>query len=80
MGLERTTQTERTNMKPNMGTVDRAVRIVIALGIGALYVSGTIGGTLAVVLAVVAVVFLATGAMGTCPAYIPLGLSTRKGE
>lgn len=65
-------------MKPNMGNVDRAIRTLVALAIGALYFSGTVSGTVAVVLAVVAVVFLATSAVGTCPAYIPLGLSTRK--
>lgn len=65
-------------MKPNMGTVDRAVRVVVALAIGALYLTGTISGTLAIVALVVAVVFLGTSAVGTCPAYVPLGLSTRK--
>ena len=65
-------------MKPNMGTVDRAVRVVIALAIGALYVTGTISGTVGIVALVVAVVFLGTSAVGSCPAYLPLGLSTRK--
>ena len=65
-------------MKPNMGTVDRAVRVVIALAIGALYVTGTISGTIGIVALVVAVVFLGTSAVGSCPAYLPLGLSTRK--
>ena len=65
-------------MKTNMGSVDRAVRVVIALGLGALYLTGTISGTLGLVALVVAVVFLATSAVGTCPAYLPLGLSTKK--
>ena len=65
-------------MKPNMGTVDRAIRVVIALGLGALYLTGTISGTVAIVALVVAVVFLGTSAVGSCPAYLPLGLSTRK--
>ena len=65
-------------MKPNMGTADRAVRVVIALALGALYFTGTISGTLAIVGLVVAVVFLGTSAVGTCPAYLPIGLSTRK--
>ena len=66
-------------MKANMGSADRAVRVVVAVVIGALYFTGTISGTVAAVLAVVAVVFVATSAVGTCPAYLPLGLSTRKG-
>jgi K+-transporting ATPase A subunit len=65
-------------MKPNMGTADRAVRVVIAAVIAFLYFNGTLAGTLGIVLLVVAVVFLATSMMGTCPAYLPLGLSTRK--
>jgi K+-transporting ATPase A subunit len=65
-------------MKPNMGTADRAIRVVIAAVIAFLYFNGTLGGTLGIVLLVVAVVFLATSMMGTCPAYLPLGLSTRK--
>ena len=65
-------------MKPNMGTVDRAVRVVIALAIGALYFTGTISGTVGIVALVAAVVFLGTSAVGSCPAYLPLGLSTRK--
>ena len=65
-------------MKPNMGTVDRAVRVVVALAVGALYLTGTISGTVGIVALVVAVVFLGTSAVGSCPAYLPLGLSTRK--
>ncbi|KPJ81865.1 MAG: hypothetical protein AMS19_07695 [Gemmatimonas sp. SG8_23] len=65
-------------MKPNMGTADRAIRVVIAAVIAFLYFNGTLGGTLGIVLLVVAVVFLATSMMGSCPAYLPLGLSTRK--
>jgi hypothetical protein len=65
-------------MKPNMGTVDRAIRIVVAIGIAVLYFTGTISGTVATVLAIVGVIFVATSAVGTCPAYLPFGLSTRK--
>ena len=65
-------------MKVNMGVVDRAIRIVIALSIAVLYFTGRISGTLAVVLGVIAILFLLTGLMGWCPAYLPFGLSTRK--
>jgi K+-transporting ATPase A subunit len=65
-------------MKPNMGNADRAIRALIAVVIAALYFTGRISGTLGIVLLIVAVVFLATSAMGSCPAYFPLGLSTRK--
>ena len=65
-------------MKQNMGTVDRTIRIVIAIVIAALYFTGRIGGTLALVLGFFAAIFVLTSFIGSCPLYIPLGLSTRK--
>ncbi len=65
-------------MMKNMGSVDRGVRLLIALGIGVLYLTRTISGTLAIVLGIVAVVFAVTSVIGWCPAYLPFGLSTRK--
>jgi hypothetical protein len=65
-------------MKQNMGTMDRMLRAVVAAAIAILYLTGAIGGTVAVVLGVVAVIFLLTSAVGVCPAYLPLGLSTCK--
>jgi len=64
-------------MKKNMGTIDRVVRAVVALVVGYLILSGSITGALAIILGVLAVVFLATSAMGSCPLYIPLNLDTR---
>jgi hypothetical protein len=65
-------------MPQNMGTVDRTIRILIAIAIGVLYFTGRIGGTLAIVLGLFAAVFVVTSFIGTCPLYIPLGLSTRR--
>jgi uncharacterized membrane protein YtjA (UPF0391 family) len=65
-------------MKANMGTLDRVVRTVVALAIGALYFTGKISGTVAAVLGFFAVVFLVTSLVSRCPLYVPLGLSTRK--
>ncbi len=65
-------------MKKNMGTADRVIRTLIAIGIGVLYFTGHISGTLAAVLGVVAVAFLVTSFIGSCPAYGPLKISTRK--
>jgi hypothetical protein len=61
-----------------MGGLDRGLRVLVAVGIGVLYFSGVISGTVAIVLAVVGVVFLVTSAAGTCPAYMPFGISTRR--
>ena len=65
-------------MKKNMGSVDRMVRTLLAIGVGVLYVTGRISGTLAVVLGAFAVVFLLTSFLAWCPAYAPIGFSTRK--
>lgn len=65
-------------MTKNMGTADRAVRVVVALVIGALYAKGIISGTLGIVLSVLAVVFVLTSLVSFCPLYLPIGLSTRK--
>lgn len=64
-------------MNQNMGTVDRSIRIIIAIIIAALYLTGVISGTLAIVLGIIAVVFLLTSVIGFCPAYAPLKISTK---
>ncbi|MCS6772503.1 MAG: DUF2892 domain-containing protein [Anaerolineae bacterium] len=63
-------------MVKNMGTIDRVVRTVAAVVIAALIVTGTLQGTLAVVLGVVAVMFLLTSLVGVCPAYLPFRINT----
>ena len=67
-------------MKKNMGTIDRAVRLILVAVVAALYFTGQISGTLAIVLGVLAVIFLLTSLIGWCPLYVPLNLSTKKGE
>ncbi|OJU74804.1 MAG: hypothetical protein BGO09_04315 [Bacteroidetes bacterium 47-18] len=65
-------------MKSNIGTTDKIVRIVAALLIGVLYFSGIISGTLALVSAGVAVIFLLTAFISFCPLYMPFGINTSK--
>ena len=65
-------------MKKNMGNADRIIRTAVAVLVAILYFTGTISGTLAIILGVLAVVFLLTSFVGTCPLYLPFGLSTRK--
>jgi len=65
-------------MTKNMGTADRAIRILIALAIAVLYFTHTISGMLAIVLEIVAIAFIVTSLIGWCPSYVPFGLSTRK--
>ena len=61
-----------------MGTADRVIRSVVAVGIGVLYFTGRISGTVAIVLGTLAIAFLAMSFIAWCPVYSPLGISTRK--
>lgn len=63
-------------MKANMGSADRIIRILAAIAIGVLWYTGVISGTLAIILGLVAIVFIATSFMRVCPLYSPFGLST----
>ncbi len=63
-------------MKKNMGSTDRIIRIIIAAIIGVLYYTGTISGTLGLVLVILAGVFLLTSFVSFCPLYAPFGIST----
>ena len=67
-------------MKANMGTVDKAVRILVAIVIIGLYFTNQITGTAAIILLVIAGAFILTSFMSFCPLYLPLGISTRKKE
>jgi len=63
-------------MIKNMGNVDRAIRLLIVVGIGVLYLTGRLSGTWALILGVVGGVFFATSLIGVCPAYKLLKIST----
>ena len=65
-------------MTRNMSGADRVIRMLIALTVAVLYFTGTISGTVAIVLGIVAVAFFLTSLLGWCPTYLPFGLSTRK--
>ena len=67
-------------MKKNMGNADRIIRIIIAAIIGALYFTGTISGSIGVILLVLAGVFLLTSFISFCPLYLPFGISTCKAK
>jgi hypothetical protein len=65
-------------MKKNMGTADRLIRFLLAVVVGILYFTHQITGTPAIILGIIAIVFLLTSLVGFCPLYVPLRLSTRK--
>jgi ABC-type antimicrobial peptide transport system permease subunit len=67
-------------MKKNMGAADRTIRILLAIIVGYLIISGQVGGTLAIILGIFTAAFVITGFIGWCPAYVPFGFSTKKKE
>lgn len=58
-------------MKPNVGTIDRIIRITAGIGLIAAAALGAIGAW-----GYIGIVPLATGLFRFCPAYLPFGLST----
>ena len=62
----------------NMAAADRAVRTLVAAAVIALWATGAIGGTLALILGIVAAIFLVTSLVGWCPLYTLIGVATRR--
>jgi hypothetical protein len=67
-------------MKKNVGTIDKAVRLLIAVVVVVLYFAHVITGVLAVVLLALAAIFVVTSLISLCPIWLALGISTRKKE
>ncbi|MBB5439189.1 hypothetical protein HDC92_002876 [Pedobacter sp. AK017] len=63
-------------MRNNMGTLDRSIRIVIAMAIIVLYFTHLISGTTAIILLVISGIFILTSFMSFCPLYVLLGINT----
>lgn len=65
-------------MTKNMGSLDRVIRVAVALLIVVLYLTGQISGLAAVILGILALVFILTSTVGFCPLYAPFRFSTRR--
>jgi uncharacterized membrane protein len=65
-------------MQQNMGTVDRALRIITAIAIALAWAFGYIEGVFAIVVLVIAAIFFFTAMLGFCPLYAPFKISTKK--
>lgn len=63
-------------MKKNMGNADRIIRTIIAIIVAALYFSGTLTGTVGLVLLILAGVFVLTSLVSFCPLYTLFGINT----
>jgi len=60
-------------MKKNMGTVDKVIRILIAVLIAVLFFTDVITGTLGIILLILAGIFLITSFISFCPLYTIFG-------
>ncbi|MGH1482425.1 MAG: YgaP family membrane protein [Geminicoccales bacterium] len=69
-------------MKLNVGTWDRALRVLIGAMLVVLLFTGTvsINTTIGIVAAVAAAVLIVTGAISFCPAYTLIGVRTRSDQ
>ncbi|MBK8515586.1 MAG: DUF2892 domain-containing protein [Saprospiraceae bacterium] len=65
-------------MTKNMSTTDKVIRILIAVVVAFLYYNGTINGTIAILLGLIAVIFTLTSLISFCPLYSLFGFSTNK--
>jgi len=65
-------------MKTNVGTIDKTVRLVAAAIVAGLIFSGQVSGTLAIVLGILAGIFVLTSIVSFCPLYVLLKISTKK--
>ncbi len=65
-------------MKSNLGSIDKVIRILIAVACSILYFTGTVTGTLAYVLLAVGAILLLTALINFCPMYRLFGISTCK--
>ena len=65
-------------MKTNIGSIDRVLRIALALVASFLVLSDAVTGTLGIVTIIVALILAVTSVVGFCPIYRILRLSTKK--
>jgi hypothetical protein len=67
-------------MKKNVGTIDKVIRILVAVVVVVLYFTNVISGTLAIILLALAAIFVLTSVFSFCPIWSIFGLSTTKKE
>jgi Protein of unknown function (DUF2892) len=63
-------------MKKNMGTIDRGIRVGLAIAFVVLFFTNVATGVLGYALLAFAAIFVGTSAMGFCPLYTLFGIRT----
>lgn len=61
-----------------MGTLDRTIRIILAIVIAVLFFSKVISGTTAIILGIIAIAFVLTSFVSFCPLYLPFKINTAR--
>lgn len=67
-------------MKKNMGTIDKVIRVLIAIVFAILFFTKVITGAVGIILLVLAIIFVLTSLISFCPLYKPFGINTAKKE
>lgn len=67
-------------MKKNMGSLDKILRIIVAIVFLILYFTNIVTGVLGIIFIIIAAIFIITSFIGTCPLYLPFGISTCRQE
>jgi hypothetical protein len=67
-------------MKANMGTTAKVIRLVVAAIIAVLFFTGIIPGTTAIILLIIAGIFILTSMVSFCPVYAILVIETCKNK
>ena len=67
-------------MNKNVGNIDKAIRILVAVVIAFLYQFNYISGTTTIVLLSLAGILIVTSFLSFCPLYLPFGITTRKNK
>ncbi len=65
-------------MKRNIGSADKAIRIVIAIIAAVLFFTNAITGTLGYIILAFGAIMLATALVNFCGLYAPFGINTCK--
>ena len=65
-------------MKSNMSSTDRIGRAIFAVLVVLLYLMDIISGSVAIVLFVIAAIFVATSVISFCPIYTIFGINTKR--
>ena len=64
-------------MKKNVGSTDKAIRIILAIVFAALVYTGRIEGVWAIVGGIVALLLVLTSFISFCPLYWPFNITTK---